>query len=206
MDLPFSDDLRARLQGNLEAFEIERVDRTGKRHAAVTVTIIEADDGSAAFVLTRRAPKLKAHSGQFALPGGRIDEGETVVEAALRELREEVDVNASHDTVLGRLDDYETRSGFVISPVVVWAGSVELRPNPDEVDRVYRLSLADLDSDDAPLIETIPESDRPVIMMPLMGGVIFAPTAAVLFQFREVAIRGNPTRVGHFDQPRFAWK
>ena len=126
--------------------------------------------------------------------------------AALRELSEEVGVDCGPEAVLGRLDDYATRSGFVISPVVVWAGVVELIPDPSEVDIAFRLPLADLDRDDAPILRDIPESDRPVIMMPLMGSVVFAPTAAVLYQFREVCLLGRATRVGHFEQPRFAWR
>ena len=202
----FSDDVRARLAANQGRFEIARLDRTDRRHAAGALTVVEDDDGSAAFVLTRRSSKLRNHSGQFALPGGRIDDGETVVEAALRELSEEVGVDCGPEAVLGRLDDYATRSGFVISPVVVWAGAVELIPDPSEVDIAFRLPLADLDRDDAPILRDIPESDRPVIMMPLMGSVVFAPTAAVLYQFREVAIRGNATRVAEFEQPVFAWR
>ena len=167
---------------------------------------MEQEDGAAGFIITRRSLKLKNHRGQWALPGGTIDAGESVEEAALRELAEEVGVEASPDAVIGRLDDYVTRSGFVISPVVVWAGSVELAPNPDEVEFARPLPLADLDREDAPFLQRIPESDRPVIMMPLMGQVVFAPTAAILYQFREVALRGLDTRVAHYEQPVFAWR
>ena len=172
----------------------------------MAVTVVEQEDGAAGFIITRRSLKLKNHRGQWALPGGTIDAGESVEEAALRELAEEVGVEASPDAVIGRLDDYVTRSGFVISPVVVWAGSVELAPNPDEVELARPLPLADLDREDAPFLQRIPESDRPVIMMPLMGQVVFAPTAAILYQFREVALRGLDTRVAHYEQPVFAWR
>ena len=204
-DTTFGDALREAIAANVADFE-RRPSRSGSRRAAVAITVVERDDGSAGFVITRRAPHLKNQPGQGALPGGAIDEGETPEEAARRELREEVRVAVGADSVLGLLDDYVTRSGFVITPVVVWAGSVELVPDPSEVDLALALPLADLDRDDAPLLERIPESDRPVIMMPLMGSVVFAPTAALLFQFREVALRGLPTRVAHFDQPVFAWR
>ena len=72
-------------------------------------------------LLTRRAAGLRAHRGQWALPGGRCDEGETPVEAALRELHEELGLELGPDDVLGLLDDYPTRSGYLITPVVVWA-------------------------------------------------------------------------------------
>lgn len=177
----------------------------GGRAAAVAMTIVPRGT-EAAFLLTRRPAHLANHPGQWALPGGRLEPGESAEEAALRELDEEVAVHLPADAVLGRLDDYITRSGFVITPIVVWGGEVEPVPNPSEVAEIYRIPLAELDRDDAPRLLTIPESDRPVIQMPLLGNFIHAPTAAVLFQFREVAIRGLTTRVSHFDQPVWAWR
>ena len=111
------------------------------------------------------------------------------------------------DTVLGRLDDYPTRSGFVITPVVVWGESAaEPTLNADEVARVYRVPLDDLDRPEVPILVTIPESERPVIQMPLLGTLIHAPTAAVLYQLREVVMHGRATRVDHFEQPVWAWR
>ena len=79
---------------------------------------------------------MRAHPGQFALPGGRLDEGESAEDAVLRELHEEIGVRVGRDAVLGRLDDYATRSGYVITPFVVWIADVPgpLRPSPDEVE------------------------------------------------------------------------
>ena len=111
------------------------------------------------------------------------------------------------EQVLGVLDDYPTRSGFVITPVVVWGeGAAEPTLNADEVARVYRVPLDDLDRPEVPILVTIPESERPVIQMPLLGTLIHAPTAAVLYQLREVVMHGRPTRVDHFEQPVWAWK
>ena len=108
--------------------------------------------------------------------------------------------------MLGLLDDYPTRSGFVITPVVVWGGDdVELRPNAEEVAGVYRVPLADLDRPDVPRLVTIPESDRPVIQVPILSSLVHAPTAAVIYQLREVVVHGRPTRVAHFEQPVWAW-
>jgi hypothetical protein len=108
---------------------------------------------------------------------------------------------------LGRLDDYQTRSGYVISPVVVWAGdNPTLIPNPDEVARAYMVPLSELDRPDAPRFVTIPESSRPVVQMPLLGHLIHAPTAAVLYQLREVVLHGRHTRVADLEQPVFAWR
>ncbi len=164
--------------------------------------------GGAAFLICRRAPRLSSHSAQWALPGGRIDPGEGPVEAALRELDEELGVRLDDDAVLGVLDDYPTRSGYVVTPVVVWGGGeLDLRPAPDEVLAAYRVGLHELCRDDSPRFVSIPESDRPVVQVPLGGDLIHAPTGAVLVQFRWVAIDGRVgERVDHFEQPVFAWR
>ncbi len=175
--------------------------------AAVAVTLVDDDAGHACFVLTRRAARLANHGGQWALPGGRMDGDETPVEAALRELREEVGLACGANAVLGLLDDYPTRSGFVITPVVVWGGPARrLEPDPREVASVHRVPIAHLDRPGVPRLRRIPQSERPVISIPLVGTHIHAPTAAVVYQFREVALHGRPTRVAHFEQPVFAWR
>ena len=164
--------------------------------------------GGAAFLLCRRAATLNGHGGQWALPGGRVDAGETAEETARRELHEELGLDLGDDAVLGRLDDYVTRSGYVITPVVLWAdGDVELIPNPAEVAYVYRIGLHELQRPDSPRFVTIPESDRPVVQVPLGKDLIHAPTGAVLVQFRWVALDGRAgERVHEFEQPVFAWK
>ena len=169
--------------------------------------LLPDDAGRPSFLITRRAAGLRAHARQWALPGGRLDEGEDAVTAALRELREEIGLTMETTTVLGLLDDYPTRSGYVITPVVVWADrDAELVPNPEEVAGIYRVPLSDLDAPDVPRLVSIPESDRPVIQLPILGTLVHAPTAAVLFQLREVVVHGRPTRVDHFEQPVWAWK
>jgi hypothetical protein len=112
------------------------------------------------------------------------------------------------DDVLGRLDDYPTRSGFVITPIVVWGGSnVELVPDPNEVSHVLHIGLHELCRDDSPRYVSIPESDRPVVQLPIGRDLIHAPTGAVLLQFRWVAIEGRSgARVDELEQPVFAWR
>ena len=151
---------------------------------------------------------MNRHAAQWALPGGRTDEGETAEQAALRELHEELGLELTPDSVLGRLDDYPTRSGYVITPVVVWGGGdVVLHPDPGEVAHAYRIGLHELCRDDSPRFATIPESDRPVVQVPLGGDLIHAPTGALLVQFRWVALDGRAgERVHEFEQPVFAWK
>jgi 8-oxo-dGTP pyrophosphatase MutT (NUDIX family) len=163
--------------------------------------------GGASFLLCRRASRLNKHAGQWALPGGRLDPGESPIEAALRELDEEVGLRLGHESVIGQLDDYRTRSGYVITPVVVWGGGdPPLTPSPDEVLAVYRIGLHVL-RDGKPRFVSIPESDRPVVQIPLGNDLIHAPTGAVLYQFRQVAMAGNiGERVDHLEQPVFAWK
>ena len=205
--LSFAPVLRERVRANLAAFAREEVGHAGLRRAAVAIALLADDEGRACFVLTRRAPRLRAHGGQWALPGGRIDPGESAEAAALRELSEEVGLELHADAVIGLLDDYATRSGYAITPVVVWAeGLARLRPNPVEVAAAYRVSLSELERPDVPRLRSIPESDRPVISVPLLGAHIHAPTGAFLYQLREVAIRGLDTRVSHYDQPVFAWR
>jgi len=198
--------LRERVGRNLQGFEVRAHCDDGLRAAAVAIALVADDDGAACFVLTRRAESLRAHGGQWAIPGGRLDAGETPEQAALRELDEEVGLGLEPASVLGRLDDFPTRSGYVITPVVVWAGvDAVLVANPEEVSGVFRVPLTELDRPDVPRLHHIPESDRPLISIPLLGTNIHAPTAAILFQLREVAMWGRATRVAGYEQPLFAW-
>jgi ADP-ribose pyrophosphatase YjhB (NUDIX family) len=163
--------------------------------------------GGAAFLLCRRASRLNRHAGQWALPGGRIDAGETALDAALRELDEELGVRLEPSSVVGWLDDYATRSGYRISPVVLWGGAdPPLEPAPDEVLAVYRIGLHALLASE-PRLVPIPESDRPVLQLPLGNDLIHAPTGALLLQLRQVALLGRAgERVDAYEEPVFAWR
>ncbi|MBI9085028.1 MAG: CoA pyrophosphatase [Desulfobacterales bacterium] len=219
--LDCDDTLCRRMRANLDDFHADASGPDSVRRAAVALTVVEAGHGAevyglsrhddwhtdAALVLTRRAAGLRHHSGQWALPGGRLEPGESPETAALRELDEEVGLALNPDRILGRLDDFATRSGFVITPVVVWGGpGAALTANPEEVASIHRIPVAEFLREDAPILYPQPESDHPVLLMPVGESWIAAPTAAMLYQFREVAIFGRQTRVAHFEQPYFAWK
>ena len=220
-ELAISTKLRTLISTHLGKFDVRKIDAAEKKHAAVAVVVVnqqrEAGIGNipfdpsranhAAIILTIRASKLKTHAGQRAFPGGRIDAGETPEQAALRELEEEVGLALGPENILGCLDDYSTRSGFVITPVVVWAGKTgQMRANPAEVESIHRIPVSEMLREDAPILEPIPGCAHPVLKMPLGDDWFAAPTAAIAFQFRETALLGKPTRVAHFEQPRFAWK
>ena len=205
MTFIFDDNLRGGIGERLKCFEREARAADGLKHAAVAITLVPHEE-EAAFLLTRRAPKMNAHAGQWALPGGRIDKGETPVEAALRELSEEVALDLPPSQVLGLLDDYPTRSGYLITPVVVWAPDLApMRPNEAEVASIHNIALRELMRPDSPVFLTIPESERPVIRLLIGDDHIHAPTAALLYQFAEVALRERHTRVSGLEQPVWAW-
>ena len=184
MSFPFSAAVRQVLAAACAAFPRIAHDDEGLKRAAVVLALTEADDGSGetAFLLTRRAASLRSHAGQWALPGGRLDAGESFEGAALRELEEELGLCLGADAILGLLDDYPTRSGYAITPVVAWvADPSELAPNPHEVASAHliRLNMGDHH--------------------------VHAPTAAVVYQLRELAA-GRITRVADLEQPVFAWR
>lgn len=214
-------ELRQRIKVNLQSFSVRTITVPNTRAAAVSLVVVEYDcdedvygmstdglpDRAPALILTFRTSRLHRHAGQWALPGGRIDPGESPEDTALRELSEEVGLVLGQDAVLGRLDDFATRSGYVITPIVVWGGNVtELQPNPQEVESIHRIPIAELLRPDAPIIDDSGDPECPLLMMPVGNSWIAAPTAAMMYQFREVAILGNPTRVAHFEQPAFAWR
>ena len=221
INLTCDDNLRDHVRANLDRFATQELTNEGLKAAAVAIAIVDIQNdpqlhdmefpeswkGQAAIILTKRSPNLKNHAGQWALPGGRVEDGESPEETALRELEEEVGLRIDPNRIIGRLDDYDTRSGFLISPVVVWAGpETFLRANADEVASIHRIPLAEFMRADAPMLHEIPESEHPVLLMPIGNNFVAAPTAAMIYQFREVALLGHPTRVNHYEQPYFAWK
>ena len=205
--IAFDDALRRRLAANLAGLERRALADAGLKRAAVCVVVLAGDGGEASLVITRRATRMNRHAGQYALPGGRVDAGESALAAARREAREEIGLEVDAADFLGALDDYPTRSGYLITPLVAWVTRTsDLVPNPGEVARVYRVPLAELGRPGSPEFFSIPESERTAIRYPLLGTLIHAPTAAVLYQFMEVAVLGRDTRVAQLEQPAWAWR
>ena len=215
------DSLRQQVASRLAGWPLLAPDEAGLKRAAVALVITDEGPGSslwglqkseqwstqAALILTRRAKSLRGHAGQWALPGGRIDAGETPEQTALRELQEEVGLQLSEADILGRLDTFITRSGYAMTPVVLWAGEARtLLPNPAEVASIHRIRITEFLRADAPILEPLAGSEHPVLKMPVGDNWIAAPTAALIYQFREVCVLGRATRVAHFEQPLFAWK
>ena len=171
----------------------------------MAIAVVAGPGGEACFLLTRRSSSLKNHAGQYALPGGKADPGETIEETALRELDEELRPSAGFEA-LGGLDAFATRSGFLLAPVVAWCAEpgLVLDPNPNEVASAHLVPLAQLDTSGNPAWVEI-EGAR-VIRMQVLGRWIHAPTGAILYQFREVALHGRTVRVDDAGEPGFAWR
>jgi len=196
--------LRDTIEARLAGFERVPITRPGLRPASVAICVLLREDVPC-LLITKRAAGLRRHSGQWALPGGSRDTGESVPDAALRELREETGVVALPSAVLGVLDDFATRSGFLMTPVVVWGGPVgALSRQASEVARIHVIPLADFDQ--RPSLLRIPESPAPVLRLALLGGWVYTPTAAIIHQFCQLALHGLTTRVAHYEQPVFAWR
>ena len=199
------------LSENFAGFKRLAQDNVESTRAAVMLVVTrERGTNKGSVSLTRRAKTLRRHAGQYALPGGRAEPGETPAETALRECREEIGLNPNAHQVIGLLDDFVTESGFCITPVVACMDeTLNPAPDPGEVERVFHIPLTELA--DAKTEVSRSETDESVrngfsIMLPTVGHEVYAPTAAILFQFREVALLGRTTRVNDLGQPRFAWR
>lgn len=205
MDHPEPLAFRASMAERLAPFTRIAAERPELKAASVALCVVFVR-GRPALLITRRTRGLRAHAGQWALPGGRRDPGESAEQAALRELDEETGVALAAPSVMAVLDDYVSRSGYVMTPVVVWGGETDeaFTLSEAEVAGVHVIPLDDFDVE--PTLQTIPESDAPLIALPLLGRHLHAPTAAVIYQFCQVALHGVTVRVAHFEQPVFAWR
>jgi len=166
-----------------------RTQRDGLRHAAALL-LLYPHDGQWHLPLTLRGSRLRHHTGQVSLPGGRLDEGESVEAAALREAQEEIGVPPGDVDVLGQLTPLPIAvSGHLLHPVV---GAVASRPafvlHEHEVEALIEVPLADLRHADALRWEVRPRARPPLGDMDVpffaVGGVqVWGATAMVLAEF-----------------------
>lgn len=193
--------LRERILHNLSAFDRIAIDVGERRHAAVAIALSPTPDGPA-YCLTRRALHMRRGAGNYALPGGNLEPGEDAVAAAIRETHEELGVTLPAESFLGALDDFVTLGGHVVTPVVLWSPEpLTLVPNPEEVSKGWLEPLANLDHPEAPRKEPNPGGGPPIYRMFANGSWLNPPTAAFLWQFREVCLHGREARTSEVGQP-----
>jgi len=186
---------RSAIEANLRAFE-RAASPSPQKPAAVAVVLLD-NAGEPCVPIFQRPADMRRHAGQMALPGGRVHEGETVAECAMRELQEELGLQVGVADELGRLDDFDTRSGFTITPIVYWSEgrAADLKPSAAEVAVMFLPTTSDL------LRAASIAGRGAAFSMQLPGVEVFAPTAAMLYQFAEVALTGRAVRVADFYQP-----
>lgn len=189
--------MRATIAQNLRAFDRQASPRS-LTPAAVALVLLQSD-GIPSVPIFQRPLSMSRHAGQMALPGGTVHSGETAVECALREVNEELGLTVDAVDVLGMLDDFDTRSGFTITPVVMWSGSevTILQPSESEVAKLFVIGTPELRQTVAAV--TLVPIEEFSLKLPLVE--VFAPTAAILYQFSEVAVDGRACRVADFYQP-----
>ncbi len=177
-------------------------DEEADRRAAVAIAVYEKG-GSTHFLMIKRAHR-HSNPGQWALPGGRMDVGETIAGTAIRELCEETGLAAGPDDVVGLLDDFTSSRGIVITPVViVLCGVQSPRRSPNEVASLHPLPLTRLTAPGVPRWKRSSGSAA-LLQLPLRHDMlVHAPTGAILWQFAEVALQGRPTRVADVAEPGF---
>jgi 8-oxo-dGTP pyrophosphatase MutT (NUDIX family) len=189
--------LRETMASNLRGFA--RVRSTESLAPAAVAIVVMDGDGMQSFPIFQRTSSMSRHAGQMALPGGRLHEGESAEDCAIRELHEELGLGVGSEDVVGLLDDFDTRSGFTITPVVIWAKAetAALQPSTFEVAQLFVIPI--------PELRAAVSAAQPgeAFSLRLERIEVFAPTAAILYQFSEVALDGRPARVGDFYQPPF---
>ena len=191
--------IRGAITRNLQAFE-RRASPLARTPAAVAIVLVTSD-GVPSVPMFQRPLNMSRHAGQMALPGGKVHVGETVEECAIREVDEELGLVLNRADVLGLLDDFDTQSGFTITPVVIWSAAdvSDLKPSKDEVLRLFVTGVPELRE----TVAAAALGSTEEFSLRFRRVEVFAPTAAILYQFSEVALDGRACRVADFYQPPF---
>jgi mutator protein MutT len=163
-----------------------------RRPAAVLCALFD-EEGIAEVVLTRRSAGLRSHTGQVSFPGGRLDPGETPVQAALREAHEEVGLDPASVDVFGRLATVRTvvNPAPIVPFVAALPGRPDLHPNPAEVERAFTVSLTELSDPDVYREELWTFADgieRPMHFFELIGDTVWGATARMLWELLELVL------------------
>jgi len=194
---PHAGDLKQSVVTNLGAFE-RLSSSLAQTPAAVALVVISDSHGRLCVPIFQRTSDMSRHAGQMALPGGKRQAGEAAADCAVRELHEELGLEVDPSGVVGQLDDFDTRSGFTITPVVIWSGAVvSLTPSQFEVARLFMVPLVELEA----AVANAEPGRSTAFSLRLSAVEVFAPTAAILYQFSEVALHGRGVRVADFYQP-----
>ena len=206
-----ADDLRAAFKDRVGSPSF--VEETGAAQASAVLAPFYELDGELYTVLTRRSWDLRSHTGEVSFPGGRQDEGETLLEAALRESKEEIGLDPSTVEVLGELDHLMTISSrsFIVPFVALLPDVPVLDPNPSEVDAVLHVPVRELLLDEVfreerwrfatpppwvppDLVATDEPTERSIFFFELDGETIWGATARILTELCGLVAGVAPNR------------
>lgn len=189
----------AGLASRLAAFRPHQLVIPGFRPASVLVPLLDGPDGLE-LLFTVRASRLRSHGGEVSFPGGRVEPGESHVEAALRETQEEVGLAVAPEQVIGRLSDHPSPARYVAVPVVAvvpWPQELDL--NPGEVAEAFTVPVAELAATEPGTREaSLLQYRRLLYSYPWGDHVIWGFTGNVVRELLEVA-NGHPGDPDPFD-------
>lgn len=186
--LRFDDAAAARLEAILLERPAEELTMPELRRACVVIPLVQHPAGWS-IVFMRRSEGMRVHKGQVAFPGGSIEEGESLDDAALREMEEEIGVRASGVRLIGRLDDVITRTGFLVAAFVGIIPIQAYQLAAAEVTEVFEVAVDALMAPENPEVRYLDYAgDRyPVYYYKHDGPEIWGLTGRILKGFCDLA-------------------